>query len=60
MKLVRHKIVEAPFTPARQVGGEIVPTIVILHDTAGRIDERLKSYGASVERIQEWLTEQGR
>ena len=39
MKLVRHKIVEAPFTPARQVGGEIVPTIVILHDTAGRIDK---------------------
>lgn len=28
--------------------------------TLARIDERLKSYGASVERIQEWLTEQGR
>lgn len=33
-----HKIAEIPFTPARDFGGIIVPELVVLHDTAGRLD----------------------
>lgn len=39
MKLTNHKIEGITFTPAHFTGGVIVPTIVVLHDTAGRLDK---------------------
>lgn len=39
MKLVNHKIEGIPFRAAHYTGGVIVPTIVILHDTAGRLEK---------------------
>ncbi len=38
MRLDNHKIAGIPFHAARHRGGIITPTIVILHDTAGRLD----------------------
>lgn len=38
MKVIRHKVQDVPFQRARWVGGVIVPEIVILHDTAGRLE----------------------
>ena len=39
MKLRNHRIEGIPFVPAKLTGGTITPTIVILHDTAGRLDK---------------------
>ena len=39
MKLSRHKIEDVPFQQAKHIGGTITPTIVVLHDTASRLDE---------------------
>lgn len=39
MRIKNHKLVGASFTPARLTGGTITPEIVILHDTAGRLDK---------------------
>lgn len=39
MKLLRHKIQEIPFVKARDTGGKIKPELVVLHDTAGRLDK---------------------
>lgn len=38
MKLTKHRIDAAKWLPAHFTGGEIVPEIVILHDTAGRLE----------------------
>lgn len=38
MKLQNHIIPEIAFQKAQWIGGEIVPTIVVLHDTAGRLE----------------------
>lgn len=34
-----HKLVGVLFDPARWIGGEIIPEIVVLHDTASRLEE---------------------
>lgn len=39
MRIQNHRIDTGIFMPARWVGGSIVPTVVILHDTAGRLDK---------------------
>lgn len=39
MKLNNHRIEGIPFVPAKLTGGTITPTIVALHDTAGRLDK---------------------
>lgn len=39
MRLENHKITGIPFRAAHHTGGVIVPTIVILHDTAGRLEK---------------------
>lgn len=39
MKLARHKIKDIPFERARWTGGAITPEIVVIHDTASRLDE---------------------
>ncbi|MTH33582.1 hypothetical protein GL279_03105 [Paracoccus limosus] len=39
MKLVNHKIEGISFRAAHYTGGVIVPTIVVLHDTAGRLEK---------------------
>lgn len=39
MRLTNHKIDGIKFQPAHYTGGEITPEIVILHDTAGRLDK---------------------
>ena len=46
MQIKNHRLVDAPFRAAKLTGGAIVPTVVVLHDTAGRLDK-----GNSVE----WL-----
>lgn len=40
MKITNHKFEGVAFTPARWAGVTIVPEIVILHDTAGRLEKR--------------------
>lgn len=39
MILKNHRIEGIPYVPAKLTGGTITPTIVILHDTAGRLDK---------------------
>lgn len=39
MKISRNKVQGVPFQSARWKGGQIVPEIVILHDTAGRMEK---------------------
>ncbi|SEQ59420.1 N-acetylmuramoyl-L-alanine amidase [Loktanella sp. DSM 29012] len=39
MKLSRHKISTATWQAATHVGGTIEPTLIVLHDTASRLDE---------------------
>lgn len=46
MQIKNHRLVDATFRQARLMGGVIVPEVVVLHDTAGRLDK-----GNSVE----WL-----
>lgn len=38
MKIARHRVSDAPFVAAHASGGEMKPTLIILHDTAGRLD----------------------
>lgn len=38
MRVENHKVTGIPFTPARHMGGTITPTLVVLHDTASRLD----------------------
>lgn len=38
MRLIRHKIDTIPFAPSRHQGEVITPELVILHDTAGRLE----------------------
>jgi N-acetylmuramoyl-L-alanine amidase len=38
MNFQDHKLTGAPFNEARWTGGQIAPEIVVLHDTAGRLD----------------------
>lgn len=39
MKLKAHRLADVPYQQARLIGGTITPEIVILHDTAGRLDK---------------------
>ena len=39
MKIRNHKLDGVEFMPARWMGGKITPEIVILHDTAGRLEK---------------------
>lgn len=39
MKIQNHKLEGVEFLPARWTGGKIAPEIVILHDTAGRLEK---------------------
>lgn len=39
MQIQSHKVTGVPYKEAVNIGGEITPTIVILHDTAGRLDK---------------------
>ena len=38
MKLKDHKLADAPFRQAHAFGGEMIPTLIVLHDTAGRLN----------------------
>ncbi|KAF0674393.1 N-acetylmuramoyl-L-alanine amidase [Profundibacterium mesophilum KAUST100406-0324] len=38
MRLEHHHIASIPMTPARNIGGPIVPELVVVHDTAGRLE----------------------
>lgn len=38
MKLKNHRIEGIPYLAARQIGGTIIPDIVVLHDTAGSLN----------------------
>lgn len=40
LRLKRHKIEDVHFIRARDIGREITPELVILHDTAGRLESR--------------------
>jgi N-acetylmuramoyl-L-alanine amidase len=48
MRIRNHRIEGAPFEAARWTGGRITPDLVILHDTAGRLEK-----GSSVEWLQD-------
>lgn len=39
MKLTNHRIEGEPFLPARLTGGLITPEVVVMHDTAGRLEQ---------------------
>lgn len=39
MRVVRSKLEGVPYKAAKFIGAEIAPTVVVLHDTAGRLDE---------------------
>lgn len=39
MRLSNHKIVDIPYSTAKAIGSKITPTIVVVHDTASRLDE---------------------
>ena len=39
MRLKNHRVEGVPFIPAKLTGGLIAPEIVVLHDTAGRLDK---------------------
>lgn len=38
IKFRNHRLVNHAFTPAKWVGGRITPDLIVLHDTAGRLD----------------------
>ncbi len=38
MQIKNHRLVDAPYLQARVMGGVITPEVVVLHDTAGRLD----------------------
>jgi len=38
MKIEKHALAGVPFKAAHSSGGEMTPTIIVLHDTAGRMD----------------------
>lgn len=38
MRLKNHRIDTAAYTAAKAIGGEIAPTLVVVHDTASRLD----------------------
>jgi N-acetylmuramoyl-L-alanine amidase len=44
MKITAHKLEGVPFKPAHSSGGAMVPTLIVLHDTAGRLEK-----GSSVD-----------
>lgn len=35
MKIVNHRLAGVPFIPANSYGGEMVPSLIVVHDTAG-------------------------
>lgn len=39
LKIVNHRLVGVPFIPANASGGEMVPSLIVEHDTAGRIEK---------------------
>lgn len=39
LKIKNHRFAEEPFNAARWTGGVITPTVLIFHDTAGRLDK---------------------
>lgn len=47
MEIKNHRLVGAPYRAARVIGPEIKPELIILHDTAGRLDK-----GSSVKWFQ--------
>jgi N-acetylmuramoyl-L-alanine amidase len=47
MKIAGHRLSDAPFKQATSFGGEMTPTLVVVHDTAGRVEK-----GSSVS----WFT----
>lgn len=44
MQIAGHKLVGVPFKAAHSSGGAMTPTLIVLHDTAGRLDK-----GSSVD-----------
>jgi N-acetylmuramoyl-L-alanine amidase len=38
MKIAAHRLRDAPFIAAHASGGEMKPTLIVLHDTAGRLE----------------------
>lgn len=39
MRVIRNKVEGIPYAAARHIGGVITPEIVVLHDTAGRLEK---------------------
>ena len=39
MKIVGHRLRDCAYVPANASGGEMAPTLIILHDTAGRVEK---------------------
>lgn len=39
LKIVNHRLVGVPFIPANSYGGEMKPSLIVEHDTAGRLDK---------------------
>jgi N-acetylmuramoyl-L-alanine amidase len=39
MKIAAHKLADAEFRQAHSFGGEMKPTLIVVHDTAGRLDK---------------------
>lgn len=39
LKIKNHRLVGVPFVAANSYGGEMVPTLITAHDTAGRLDK---------------------
>jgi N-acetylmuramoyl-L-alanine amidase len=39
MKIAAHRLADCTYIPAHSSGGAMTPTIIILHDTAGRLDK---------------------
>jgi len=39
MKIAKHRIVGAPFVAANASGGDMTPSLIVVHDTAGRLEK---------------------
>lgn len=39
MQIVKHRLAGAPFVAANSSGGDMVPSLIVVHDTAGRLDK---------------------
>lgn len=43
MKIAGHKLKDAPYRAAHSFGGEMTPTLIVVHDTAGRVTPKFSS-----------------